>query len=222
MDPWTVSMIGSIAGAGLGAYGQHSANATNREMAREQMDFQNRQARSAEAFSERMANTAVQRSVADYRAAGLNPALAYDRSAAAPTGVMAGGAMSRNENSLAGAPNVMANALAIKEMRAGMEDRLKILRATREKASTDAKISETDSGIRQQDARFQLAIQPFQVRAAQLQNMLSEFQLPGKEAEKLKAKVLGWGNVGLSTAKDFSDWLKNFDTRTTHKYLKPF
>lgn len=214
MDPWTVSMIGSIAGAGLGAYGQHSANATNREMAREQMDFQNRQARSAEAFSERMANTAVQRSVADYRAAGLNPALAYDRSAAAPTGVMAGGAMSRNENSLAGAPNVMANALALKEMRAGMEDRLKILRATQQKATTDAKISETDSALRLQEYDFRRFMNPFSLRRAEIENLLAD---PGREGEKWKKRLGGWGNLSLSSADDFWEFTKKLAEPTGRK-----
>lgn len=73
------SLGGSVISGISSAFGASRQNKAAKQMAREQMDFQ-----------ERMSNTAYQRSMADMKAAGLNPMLAYSQGgASAPSGTSA-------------------------------------------------------------------------------------------------------------------------------------
>lgn len=74
LAPVGAALIGGI----LGKQGQESANETNLQVAREQMDFQ-----------ERMSNTAYPRAVQGMKDAGLNPMLAYSQGgASSPSGAL--------------------------------------------------------------------------------------------------------------------------------------
>jgi hypothetical protein len=106
---WIGAAIGagaSLLGGLIAKKGQEDTNAMQMELAREQMDFQ-----------ERMSSTAYQRSAADLEAAGLNRILALGSPASSPSGAMA---QLRNPDAalgeaVAGAP---ASALAVRQANA--------------------------------------------------------------------------------------------------------
>lgn len=91
-DAAIASFAASAIGGLTGFFGQTSANKQNRDIARDQMRFQ-----------ERMSNTAWQRGVADMRAAGINPMLAFSQGpASSPVGSSA-----NMQNSAAGVSSAL-------------------------------------------------------------------------------------------------------------------
>lgn len=90
--------LGSLASGFLGFLGGESTNQANSAQSQAQMDFQ-----------ERMSNTSYQRAVADMKAAGLNPMLAYSQGGASSPG----GAQAVMQNSSAAGVNA---AMATRQM----------------------------------------------------------------------------------------------------------
>lgn len=126
--------IGPLVGGAVSAFGQNSANETNRQLAREQM-----------AFQENMSNTAYQRSMADMEKAGLNPMLAFMKGGASTPG----GATAKMENVAEGAERVPMEVMALKSMKAATaktEAETELLRDARGKQRTESEIWETIGG----------------------------------------------------------------------------
>lgn len=196
MDPFTMAAIGTGIGGAMSWFGQDTANRTNRDIAREQMAFQREMATNAQSFSERMAGTQAQRAVADYTAAGLNPALAYERGAASPAGVTAGGSSAHVENVMRDAPNVVSNAIALKQMRATFE------KTEQERDATAAVAKKTRIEGANAELQGRLLQETFGAnkRSAYAKAMLDELATGPASVRNELGKLLelplsGWGNV---------------------------
>lgn len=175
-------------------------------------------------FQERMSSTAAQRSVRDYLAAGLNPALAYDRPASSP-----GGSQAPLEDVVG---KGVSSALAAKQLQA----QLALTKAQTAKVDAETGMINTDLSVRTvtqddeptwrqeqlakrvaqlRDLAHQGALQPHDERLRALAVMMQKAMLEGAE---FKAETFGdvdsvrdFIRAGLSSAGDaakaFKAWL---------------
>lgn len=199
-----------IAGA-LGVGGQMVSDSQNRAEAE-----RNRQ------FQERMSNTQVQRAVKDYEAAGLNPALAYDRSASSP-----GGAQATIGNSVASG---ISSAMQYRSMQQTLES----ARLANEKLRQETRLAQTsaDYAEAQQRANIQATMaageaskmsaelawqntlggrqqlefsriaQPHTQRLLEVRKLLAELDLPGAQNEAAYQRFIGPYAKGIGTARE--------------------
>lgn len=121
LDPSTAALAGAGLSSILEFGGSMYASAKNMELAREQMQFQ-----------ERMSSTAHQREVADLRAAGLNPILSAMRGGGAST---PSGASPTIENPAKGLSASVASALRLRNEN-------ELLEAQRRKLEADTRVSD--------------------------------------------------------------------------------
>ena len=95
------AVLPSLISGGLSLFGGNRANRLSQNSAREATAATERMSDKQMAFQERMSNTSYQRAIADMKAAGINPMLAFMQGgASSPSGAGGTGSSSKLENAL--------------------------------------------------------------------------------------------------------------------------
>lgn len=200
--PLPVWLIPSIVSAGaglLGWKGQKDTNAANERLAREQMEFQ-----------ERMSSSSAQRAVKDYEAAGLNPALAYDRPASSPAG-----AMSRAEDAIGKGISSASSAKLLLQNLENMRTQNEVMKTqsaadaelkssqvlrNRSEAATAENQSEYlgwQSRLAQQQMGFKVIDQPFETRLKAARALIEEYGTAGARNVSGFENLMGRWSPGI-------------------------
>ncbi|QXP08497.1 MAG: DNA pilot protein [Arizlama microvirus] len=177
MDPITgAALIGagsSLLGGLFGNSAQKKANETNVKLQREQLDWQ-----------ERMSNTSWQRSVADMKAAGLNPMLGFSQGGASTPNVSAATVQPVDAlaKSVSSAGDKAAQVLAMQQQQANIE----LTRANTLKTAAEAKTAATSAENAPKLQQKQIVL-----LEKQIEDVIQRFQLNEEQRRQIHAMLPG-------------------------------
>lgn len=200
-NEWLLPAGLGILGAGASLIGGSRSNAANVRIAREQMMWQ-----------QYMSNTSAQRAVADYKAAGLNPALAYDKGASSPGGASATMGNTIGDAVSQGISSAQSARALTQQMRIAQEQNqanLRNIEAQTQKTSSEYANNLITSQLLDQQLRFNAINQPSQSRTLAADALLREYLLPGARNTANFENLLGRASPAMTGARTLSEVFKN-------------
>ena len=171
----------SLLGGAINSAGQASANASNVDIAKRQMEFQ-----------QNMSNTAYQRASQDMKAAGLNPMLAFSQGGASTPGGASIAQQNPNQYDMGGAVNNALNVATAKQQLRRQDAEIDNINTNIENTQMDTTLKDSQNEltqIQQANAKIQGEKAGYEARAIKAELPQAENRA---QAEAAGGKVFGW------------------------------
>lgn len=219
-----IPIAGDIVQGAANILGGSQTNKANKELQEQANKFSAKQAKDQMAFQREMSNTSYQRSMADMKAAGLNPMLAYAQGgASSPSGAMGSVQAAQVENVLSPAISSALDAARLRKEIRAVDSQTDLNNAVAATQKAQTQLNETNAKVAKKNAEILDAQMPAITKKAKLdasQADIDQSMLKYDNITKRTAQATGI----ISNAKDIISPFKfNFNQNApTNRYERQY
>lgn len=175
--------LAQLAGSAISAWSQERTNAANASSATTSMIHSSEEAEKNRTWQKEMSDTAMQRQVADYKKAGINPLLGLGQGATTPGGATGSGAQSQSSSPLEGLSTSVKEAILLHQAMEKQKAEISNIEASTKKTKADEQAVKAGIGKTAAESNmYQNLLAPFEkIFGSQKTDSKNDWSIPGSQ-----------------------------------------